>query len=272
MAKNGVGFDIFSFASLHAPSRFQSGPVGMDNALCGAVAGLAVDVVLFPLDTIKTRLMSTSRVTSNWRNVYNGLLPAAACSMPSAALFFVGYEKGKEVSGNAVVGGCFGEMSACIVRVPCDAVKQRMQVGYQGSVRAAVSAILSSSGVFGFYRGYGATLAREFPFAGIQMSTFEALKKRFGSEVWKCGVYGAISGGVAAALTTPIDVAKTRLMLAESNRNLWQTLIHIARTEGPMSLFSGIGPRTAMISMGGFVFLGTFALVKDIMLRRKLLV
>ena len=34
---------------------------------------------------------------------------------------------------------------------------------------------------------------------------------------FESGFFGAISGAIAAAATTPIDVAKTRIMLAKEN-------------------------------------------------------
>jgi len=33
-------------------------------------------------------------------------------------------------------------------------------------------------------------------------------------EPWQSGLCGAVAGGLAAAVTTPLDVAKTRIMLA----------------------------------------------------------
>lgn len=53
-----------------------------------------VDVTLFPIDTVKTRLQSKSGFwqTGGFRGVYKGLAPAAAGSVPTAALFFCAYE------------------------------------------------------------------------------------------------------------------------------------------------------------------------------------
>lgn len=51
----------------------------------GGVAGLVVDIVLFPIDTIKTRLQSEKGLwrSGGFRGIYNGLGPAAAGSAPT---------------------------------------------------------------------------------------------------------------------------------------------------------------------------------------------
>lgn len=73
-----------------------------------------------------------------------------------------------------------------------------------------------------------------------------------------------MAGAIAAGLTTPLDVVKTRIMLdrhpaqGDVNRKILPTLRHIFVNEGPKALFSGFIPRTLWIGLGGFVFLGTF--------------
>ncbi|CAN0294018.1 unnamed protein product [Ectocarpus sp. 12 AP-2014] len=61
------------------------------------MAGTAVDVALYPLDTIKTRLQSPEGFVKSGglRGVYNGLSAAAVGSAPGAALFFSSYEAAK---------------------------------------------------------------------------------------------------------------------------------------------------------------------------------
>ena len=62
----------------------------MTSLKSGGMAGMAVDISLFPLDTIKTRLQSKQGFwkSGGFRNIYSGLGPAAAGSAPNAAIFF----------------------------------------------------------------------------------------------------------------------------------------------------------------------------------------
>jgi solute carrier family 25 S-adenosylmethionine transporter 26 len=255
--------------------------------ISGAVAGLAVDMSLFPLDTIKTRLQAKNGFFANggWRGVYKGMGSIAAGSAPSAALFFVTYEACKrhvpmknEV-GLAVVAGSAGETLACLVRTPTEVVKQRTQTGVISSLETLKS-VLQTSGVKGLYRGFGGTLAREIPFVCIQFPLWEALKRwavseRGGSQphptlieepranAAEAAICGALAGGVAAALTTPMDVVKTRLMLSDSPDGWFRTLRIVVKEEGLLALSKGIIPRIGWISTGGFIFLGGYSATRD---------
>merc|ERR1719321_1083591 len=74
-------------------------------------------------------------------------------------------------------------------------------------------------GLGGFYVGYGTTVMREVPFGFIQFPLYEALKRQWtehqGKEIspLQGAACGSFAGCIAAALTTPLDVASTRIML-----------------------------------------------------------
>ncbi|KAH7700370.1 Mitochondrial substrate/solute carrier, partial [Aphelenchoides avenae] len=67
--------------------------------MCGAAAGLTVDLSLYPLDTIKTRLQSQQgfRTAGGFKNLYRGMGSVAMGSAPGSALFFVTYSYVKQV-------------------------------------------------------------------------------------------------------------------------------------------------------------------------------
>ncbi|KAH8705129.1 mitochondrial carrier protein [Talaromyces proteolyticus] len=297
----------------------------------GAVAGFTVDLSLYPLDTIKTRLQKVRQSVSSAatdtplaksksnglplrqaiRGIYAGLPSVLFGSAPSAAFFFITYDGvkryllpsdsrlAKEASKTQTfvahsVASTLGEITACVVRVPTEVIKQRAQAGlFGGSSLQALTDILSlrhggnpsngtsKSGIFQMirelYRGTGITIAREIPFTIIQFTMWEAMKNRYARwgkapEETTSGqipaapsaLFGSIAGGIAAGLTTPLDVIKTRVMLArrgEGNAksiHVSDVVRRIMKEEGAGAFWRGIGPRTTAIALGGAIFLGSY--------------
>jgi solute carrier family 25 (mitochondrial S-adenosylmethionine transporter), member 26 len=77
-------------------------PSFLVSLISGGIAGTTVDVALYPLDTIKTRLQAPQGFLNagGFRGVYKGLSAAAAGSAPGAALFFSTYEMSKQMLHN----------------------------------------------------------------------------------------------------------------------------------------------------------------------------
>ena len=167
-----------------------------------------------------------------------------------------------------------GEVAACAVRVPTEVVKQRAQAVQYPSSLSALMGILSQRSSIGLagvwrelYRGWGITVMREVPFTVIQFPLWEALKSSYSSSshtntnqvsAGESAVFGSIAGAIAAGVTTPLDVLKTRLMLAREKVPATQMLGQILRESGPGAFFKGVGPRVMWISIGGAVFLGSY--------------
>ncbi|KAI4262599.1 MAG: hypothetical protein L6R42_002229 [Xanthoria sp. 1 TBL-2021] len=267
--------------------------------LAGALAGTTVDLSLYPIDTLKTRLQSSAGFypSGGFRGVYAGVGSALVGSAPGAALFFVTYEEVKSrlrllsenANGNGstsergrgrgwtepvehMIAASAGEVAACAVRVPTEVVKQRAQAAQHSSSMAALRFILAQRGDIGalgvwreMYRGWGITIIREVPFTAIQFPLWEGMKAwrrrtngRSQSSAIESGIFGSIAGAVAAGLTTPLDVLKTRMMLAKERQAAMSLFVQIWRESGPEAFIAGLGPRVMWISAGGAIFLGTY--------------
>ena len=107
----------------------------------------------------------------------------------------------------------------------------------------------------------------------MQMPLWEWLKKVWAQKQRKdkvtpleSAMCGAVSGCFSSAVTTPLDVAKTRIMLAERTSEMAQkesalfAMKTVVAEKGIKGLFAGIGPRVAWISIGGALFLGVYDL------------
>jgi len=188
-----------------------------------------------------------------------------------------------------MVAASLGEIAACAVRVPTEVVKQRAQAGQYPSSLSALTAILRHHRTAGFtgvwrelYRGWGITVLREVPFTVIQFPLWEALKSRSRNRqrnprhdplldrpkggvpgqhdigALESGLYGSVAGAVAAGITTPLDVLKTRVMLSRDRERIVPVLRAILREHGIRPFFAGIGPRVMWIGAGGAIFLGSY--------------
>ncbi len=165
-----------------------------------------------------------------------------------------------------------GEIAACAVRVPTEVVKQRAQAGQYGSSLGVLKAILSQYSAIGLpgvwrelYRGWSVTIMREVPFTVIQFPLWESMKEYRRRKSGKDSItavesafFGSVSGAIAAGTTTPLDVLKTRMMLAKEKTAMVPLLKQILRESGPRAFFAGIGPRILWISAGGAIFLGSY--------------
>eukprot|EP00039_Didymoeca_costata_P011100 m.152944 g.152944 ORF g.152944 m.152944 type:complete len:271 (-) comp15060_c0_seq3:1855-2667(-) len=229
------------------------------SLVSGGAAGICVDVSLYPVDTIKTRLQAPEGFfkAGGFKGVYNGVAVAALGSAPSAALFFTAYDTSKHALEERLgrrpevhmLAASIGEAFACIVRVPTENVKQKQQIGVYKSLKEGFRGIMQTQGVRGFFVGYGTTVAREIPFSFIQFPIWEKMKDawavRNGDEplqAWQGALCGSASGALAGAITTPLDVCKTRLMTSRSNKysGMFPTMRTIYQEEGWRALFSGL--------------------------------
>lgn len=254
----------------------------MIGLIGGGCAGTTVDVALYPLDTLRTRMQAPEGFykAGGFKGVYNGCLATALGAAPGAAMFFSTYEGmkprlqalngGKEHPLQHSFAASCGEVAACLVRVPTAVVTQRMQVGQYSHFTEAVRAIHAESGIATFYTGYWTTVAREIPFSFIQFPIYEGLKKAWrhmqGEETSPAqgAACGSAAGAFSSAVTTPLDVVKTRMMLGSKNAagelyvGTVNSLQTIAREEGALALFKGIGPRVGWITAGGYIFFGAY--------------
>ncbi|KAI8032739.1 hypothetical protein LOK49_LG01G00567 [Camellia lanceoleosa] len=163
------------------------------------------------------------------------------------------------------------------VRIPCEVLKQRLQAGLFDNVGEAIVGTWTQDGLKGFFRGTGATLFREVPFYVAGMGLYAESKKLAQHllerelEPWETIAVGALSGGLAAVVTTPFDVMKTRMMTAPGGRPLSMSMvaISIVRHEGLLGLFKGAVPRFFWIAPLGAMNFAGYELARKAMERNE---
>lgn len=259
-----------------------------EGFIAGGTAGVVVETALYPIDTIKTRLQAARGGGQIiLKGLYSGLAGNLAGVLPASALFVGVYEPAKkkllkifpeDLSALAhLAAGACGGLAASLIRVPTEVVKQRMQTGQFASAPNAVRLIVSSEGFKGLYAGYGSFLLRDLPFDAMQFCIYEQLRIGYKLAAKRelndpeNAIIGAFAGAVTGAITTPLDVIKTRLMIQGSG-NQYKGIVDcvqtIIREEGPPALIKGIGPRVLWIGIGGSIFFGVLESTKRMLAER----
>lgn len=175
----------------------------------GALAGMAEHMVMFPVDTIKTRMqsyvalrdfaslsmlnttrtiISTEGIPALWRGVGAVALSAG----PAHALYFATYEAVRKTlaptqrsdgdvhPGATAIAGICATIVGDGIMTPLDVVKQRMQLSARStysSVWQCTQQVLQHHGIAAFYAGYRATLLMNIPFTAVYFSGYETAKK-----------------------------------------------------------------------------------------------
>jgi len=211
------------------------------------------------------REMSYSGIRMGLYEPAKQLLSASDAKSTSLAL---------KVSAGAITGA-----TGSVLANPFDLVKVRMQ-GSPGSggrscypsVAAAMRAIYAEGGgVRSLWRGTGATVKRAALLTASQVPSYDHVKHTlvdsgYLREGYVCHLScSMVAGVIAAAVTSPVDLVKSRLMLqpvdpATGRGTLYAGLIDcfgkVVRAEGALALFKGfhtqwlrIGPHTTVSLM-----------------------
>ena len=157
--------------------------------------------------------------------------------------------------------GAMARVSAGFLMMPVTVMKVRYESSLYSyrSLWDAATAILRTEGVRGFFSGFGATVLRDAPNAGLYVLFYEQSKRRlngiYSTSSMRKGmkssqsasinfVSGVMAAGLATVITNPFDAIKTRLQLMPGRYgNMIKAAGHMLKEEGIRSMFSGLGLR-----------------------------
>ncbi|KAG0726431.1 Mitoferrin-1 [Chionoecetes opilio] len=223
----------------------------------GAVAGIMEHCVMFPIDSVKTRMQSLApSPEASYRTIREGLMkmihsegimrPMGGVNAviigagPAHAFYFSAYEgiKSRFSSNNSLHNhfvnagaGCGATVLHDAVMVPADVIKQRMQMynSPYSSCLDCIRKLYQAEGIKPFYRSFTTQMAMNIPFHAIHIVTYEKfqnvlnVKREYDPKAHI--IAGGAAGGVAAALTTPLDMCKTVLNTQETS-----ALLHLQQS------------------------------------------
>lgn len=202
-----------------------------------------------------------------------------------------------------LAGALARSISATLV-TPLELIRTRLQASSRSQadlrsilrglfVEMRTTSLRAGGGPLILWRGLTPTLWRDVPFSAIYFAGYEAVKRSLtggglgegnaqgsGEEFGVAFASGALAGSVAAVLTHPFDVVKTRLQTQGSAKggqerlsgslrgtegktegNVWQGLRRIVRKEGSKGLWKGLSPRTAKVAPACGVMIASFEVV-----------
>lgn len=188
--------------------------------------------------------------------LYTGLRPTLAMAIPATVLYFAAYDyltlKVKQqrdwsTGSIALVCGSTARTFSGFAIAPLELLRTKMQAAnfeqvkrklWSASVNQSTLKVMQSvlahevkvNGMSGLWRGFFPTLLRDVPFSAIYWYTVETVKERLRAsstsdvalprsstdEIQLAFVSGAVGGMIAAALTIPFDVIKTRRQVFDS--------------------------------------------------------
>ncbi|EEH42009.2 hypothetical protein PAAG_03930 [Paracoccidioides lutzii Pb01] len=210
--------------------------------------------------------------------------------MPESAIKFGAYEASKRILANLeghgdpknllptsqfLAGGIGGMVSQCFV-YPLDTLKFRMQCetvegGLHGNrlIAATAKKMWTTNGFHSFFRGLPLGLIGMFPYAAIDLMTFEYLKATLltrKTRLYHCheddvplnnfttGAIGALSGALGASIVYPMNVLRTRLQAQGTvlHSPTYTGIVDVTRktlrAEGIRGLFRGITPNLLKVA------------------------
>jgi solute carrier family 25 S-adenosylmethionine transporter 26 len=254
------------------------------HLLAAAAARSSSIFIMYPIDTIKTRMQMEQPNALRLAGIYKGVGGSLFGQVPYGVLTFGSYEMYKRALLNKfpeaqpifmyAIAAVMGDLTGSGWLCPSEVVKQQLQAGMYSSTREAVSTILKKKGIVGLYEGYFGGIARDVPFRVSQLCSYEVTKnlylkmkqnkqltlakgrnnKKAVTQValspFETAVCGAVSGSFSAAITAPLDRIKTLLMTdsAACGGTVVSCAAQIWKQEGLAGFFQGVVPRVVYIA------------------------
>ncbi|KAF4315539.1 hypothetical protein BBO99_00009300 [Phytophthora kernoviae] len=221
--------------------------------------------------------------TEGLAGLFAGLSPAMVIAVPSTVLYYISYDlllqEGQQKLPQIqefvpLLAGATARVVAASITSPIELIRTRMQGEQAGaSLVTTFQHAVRRGGYRSLMNGLGATLARDVPFSAIYWTSYESLQKRFNSaemeltRTQRAFACGAVSGAVAATVTTPFDVVKTLQqvsMTAQGSQPSGMAVLRqVVDSKGLSGAFTGLSARLARVAPSCAVMISCYELGKE---------
>jgi solute carrier family 25 S-adenosylmethionine transporter 26 len=172
------------------------------------------------------------------------LSTAQAALTQNASLMHVCTLQGMDARARTVLCAVMGDITGHLILAPAEVVKAQMQMRLHSNLASAAGAVLSK-GPASWFRGYGGMLMRDVPYRALQIILFDEMARAYMAHkkskhltLEEMLATGAAAGCTAAAITTPFDLVRSRLMLQSGSQNALQNLGTAVKADGARVLAS----------------------------------
>ncbi|KAL0484077.1 solute carrier family 25 member [Acrasis kona] len=269
----------------------QIGP--LQQILAASFGAALTSLFVTPLDVIKTRkqartipdgkslaqsirfIVSKEGITGLWR----GLAPAVVMQVPSTGLYYSTYDNirrniDEDWVYSPLVAGTSARLLAATVTSPFEYIRTVAQSSSSMDKKTGLG-LLKNMSYKNMWTGLWPTILRDTPFSAIYWMCYESSKKKLRShfsadnqpEIFLTSfASGALAGSLAATVTTPIDVVKTRI---QSDANgvhirMWDTAKQIHAEDGIKGFFRGYVPRMARVAPACAIMISSYEIFKEL--------
>lgn len=221
-------------------------------ASSAGLGGCLSTLLLYPLDTIKTRMQSSSSVSGSW---YRGVQYKIVQSCSAKFLYFYYYsmlcslmKRHKCLNTfTQLIAGYLAEAMHLPITIPIEMVATRIQTAKdsKGVFDTIRDIVQSGNGSFtSFYKGWESYVVLCLQPA-IQFTIFEQakqwyLKRSKSLTLIEAFILGAVSRAIATCMVYPYIRVKVLLQTKSNtaNHSVWKLL----QEEGPFALYRGLLP------------------------------
>ncbi|XP_076869039.1 mitochondrial glutathione transporter SLC25A40 [Brachyhypopomus gauderio] len=225
--------------------------------------------------------------TEGMKSLWSGLPPTLVMAVPATVIYFTCYDQlsaalrlrmGDQADEVPLLAGSLARMGSATLISPLELIRTKLQSERQSyrELSAIIRSSVHADGWLTLWRGLGPTLLRDVPFSALYWFNYEKAK------AWLCQssgsreatfsitfIAGALSGSIAAVVTLPFDVVKTRRQVelgelqaqnltAQASSSTYTVMRRIVTENGAKGLFAGFMPRLIKVAPACAIMISTY--------------
>lgn len=220
------------------------------------------------------------------KSLWSGLPPTLVMAVPATVIYFTCYDQlctalKARMTDHAqeapLLAGAVARVGSATVISPLELTRTKLQSQKQSyrELTDCIRLAVKTEGWLSLWRGLGPTLLRDVPFSAMYWYNYERAKSflchRYNTPEPTFSISflsGALSGSIAAIVTLPFDVVKTRrqvelgelqaMNLSCSESSTFRCMSRIVAEQGFSGLFAGFLPRLIKVAPACAIMISTY--------------